>query len=271
MNLTKDILFSFEQDDLLRNEFENSSDRAIAIVSAAFLDEVLGKILKEFFIDDDSHDRTIFTGNGFLSTFSAKINLSYRLGLISEYEYKLINKIRSIRNIFAHELSDLNFSTQSISDKCKNINPPYNLSPVASTNYSKSTGEVVGYDRQVPDPSNPKKIFEHCIIMLMHILGSRQINARQDKRQIANNYESFDEPATVLFELMKSTIAANEITINHIEKNIISNKERISELKDIFSKLSKPDYSTSPHIAVELSKIAPEIPELEESNNIMSK
>jgi len=81
-------------------------------------------VLLAFFVSDAPHDKKVFDGNGPLSTFSSKIDLCYRLGLISKDEYRVMHVVRSIRNQFAHKLGGVAFSSQSIADRCKSISIP---------------------------------------------------------------------------------------------------------------------------------------------------
>src|SRR5450830_482812 len=118
---------SKEKINFLKQEFKGSSDRAAAIIGGAFLEDYLESMLQYYFIADTKHDSVIFEGNGPLSTFSAKISLCYRIGLISKNEYEKLEAIRAIRNKFAHELSFLNFFDQSIAARCKNIEYPVEM------------------------------------------------------------------------------------------------------------------------------------------------
>ena len=68
------------------NEIKNTTDRSCVIVAAAFIDDMLEMLLKSFLTESSKTDNSdLFENNGALSTFSSKIKLSYRLGLISPY------------------------------------------------------------------------------------------------------------------------------------------------------------------------------------------
>lgn len=121
------MLSSIEAFEELDAEFKRNSDRGVAIISCSFIDSALREILSNFFLDDLKNDKKIFEGNGPLNTFSSKITIAYQLGLISKKEYKIIDTIRSIRNIFAHQIVQCDFNELSIKDKCKNISVPKHL------------------------------------------------------------------------------------------------------------------------------------------------
>ena len=100
---------SFENVAALRKELEGTSDRAALIVAGAFLDDVLRELLCEFLIKGTEDHRELFEGTGALATFSAKIEMSFRLGLISEGEHRTLTAIRKVRNEFAHILGEMSF------------------------------------------------------------------------------------------------------------------------------------------------------------------
>ena len=50
----------------------------------SIIDQVLSDLLKAFLIKSDSVEKDLFKGNGILSTFDSKIQMSYYLGLISK-------------------------------------------------------------------------------------------------------------------------------------------------------------------------------------------
>jgi DNA-binding MltR family transcriptional regulator len=59
-----------------------------------------------------------------LSSFAARINVTYSLGLISKEEWVDLTCLRKIRNEFAHEPFTKSFSDQSITDKIRNLKIP---------------------------------------------------------------------------------------------------------------------------------------------------
>lgn len=101
--------------DLLEKEIDSVSDRSCAIVCAAFLDDFLERLILSFLTTESpSQDKLLLENNGPLSTFSAKIVLAYRLGLISKKEYENLTVIRKIRNAFAHDIRINSFDDSKI-------------------------------------------------------------------------------------------------------------------------------------------------------------
>ena len=66
-------------------------------------------------------------GEGPLSTFYAKIELAYALGLISDMDRLDLHVIRSVRSDFAHTASLIKFDTPEVKKKCSSLKPRGNL------------------------------------------------------------------------------------------------------------------------------------------------
>ena len=107
----------------LSSEFKDESDRAAAVLFAAYLDHLLGELIAAYMaVEYDRVDKLLYKdGHGPLGTFAARINTTHCLGLLSEDEYSDLNIIRRIRNDFAHKLVGLTFEYQSIADRCRNL------------------------------------------------------------------------------------------------------------------------------------------------------
>ena len=104
------------------DEFNNESPRGAVIIAAAFLDAQLQKLIENHFINDKLANQEIFDKNGSLSSFYAKIQIAYCLGLISKEIRHDLNMIRKIRNNFAHEMFELSFEDKGIIDLCNKLN-----------------------------------------------------------------------------------------------------------------------------------------------------
>lgn len=179
----------------VQEEFSRNSDRGVAVVIASLLDEILKEVLQNFLIKDDKNDKEIFEGNGPLSSFSSKITLCYRLGLISQYEFKIINTIRAIRNDFAHHLGGISFETQSIKQKCINICIPDHLFHPSLIPLPNNEGAIAPVRVVRADRNNPRELFQETSLQLMHLLLGRTIAALVQSRKPLAEYKSATEPA----------------------------------------------------------------------------
>lgn len=99
--------------------FRAESDRACAVLGAALLDARLESLYNRRL---HNSKEKLLTGNGPLSTFSARIRVACALNWISEDVGFDLDQIRSIRNEFAHNADhELSFGNQSIADKCRTL------------------------------------------------------------------------------------------------------------------------------------------------------
>lgn len=111
-----DVLFR------IREELEKESDRGCALVSAAYLENELSILLKIFFIDQGKDTtKVLFDFNGPVGTFSAKIKMANALGLLPTEIKTELERLRSIRNDFAHLQEHLTFESKSISSQINNM------------------------------------------------------------------------------------------------------------------------------------------------------
>jgi hypothetical protein len=106
-------------------EFQSESDRAAVILCAAKIDYLLQQILLKYLLPSPSNTDEVFDNEGPASTFSAKINLCYRLRLIDNGMAKSIHIIRKIRNTFAHEMSGGKLDSGTHRDRVNTLYMPY--------------------------------------------------------------------------------------------------------------------------------------------------
>jgi hypothetical protein len=94
----------------LLDEFKSQSDRIAVIVGAAQLDALLADLLAAFMLDGPkatARDADALLGQDKpLGSFSARIKVAYRLGLIGRQFAETLDLIRKIRNDFAHKVSE---------------------------------------------------------------------------------------------------------------------------------------------------------------------
>jgi DNA-binding MltR family transcriptional regulator len=98
-------------------DYDEASDRAVAIVGPAFLDTLLTEMLVNFLIDDEKEVQRLVQPDGPLGTFGAKVSACYCLGLIGETIKSDLRLVAKIRNRFAHNLR-ANFSDEQIKSWC---------------------------------------------------------------------------------------------------------------------------------------------------------
>jgi len=119
------------------------SDRGSAIVGAALIEDSLKEMIIAFLIEPEQKKDELFSGAfAPLGSLSSKIAISYRLGLISSNVRKSLDFIRKIRNDFAHTSHEIDFKTQSIHDRIREI---FNLNKnLLDTIWDISKDSIVG-------------------------------------------------------------------------------------------------------------------------------
>lgn len=164
MTINNEEVF-FKDVEHVSKELWGESERASVIVGSALLDETLRQIITNFLIQDKTskkkHDKELFEGYGPLATFSARIKIAFRLGLISENEKRNLDLIRKMRNDFAHKIDDLSFDDKTIRGYVRTLN------------LTKTTDNI----------QDAWARFQVYVFVLKHRLDTRALEAEQERRQ----------------------------------------------------------------------------------------
>lgn len=94
----------------------DGQDIACALIGAAYLDALLGSLLKEHFVQGETAENMLNVG--VLSEFKARADLAYCLKLVTKEDYQDLAKIAEIRNEFAHSHLGLDFGNGVVAKKC---------------------------------------------------------------------------------------------------------------------------------------------------------
>lgn len=94
------------------------SERGKILVTISYLDELLARAFKAKMHLTKDLTNELFKGFGPLSTLSARTKIAYALGWIGEDTNHDLNKMRSIRNEFAHGHTAMDFSDPSVAARC---------------------------------------------------------------------------------------------------------------------------------------------------------
>ncbi|MBU1393561.1 MAG: hypothetical protein KJ856_12930 [Gammaproteobacteria bacterium] len=117
--------------DMLGNE----SDRGCVIVSAAIFDDILTSLLKKKLAPSLEKKDELFENGSAFSSFSSRIDLAYRLGIIRGNFRATLHMIRKIRNEFAHISEPKSFDTSSVKSRVIEI---FNLNKSIMDSFSES-------------------------------------------------------------------------------------------------------------------------------------
>jgi DNA-binding MltR family transcriptional regulator len=108
--------------------FSEKNDWTLAMTAASLLESTLEiAIEKNFRPLNASERRDLFDGTSPLTTFSAKIKMTYALDIIGRMTRDDMDCIRDIRNAFAHTRVDLSFDQEYVVRVCNKIKLPDNL------------------------------------------------------------------------------------------------------------------------------------------------
>lgn len=93
----------------------DQSDRDAAIIAAAIIENVLERLIKAKFVSRSvQRENAMFSNGGALQNLSAKIQIGAAFGMFSEKFGDDLNRIKDIRNVFAHAATFVDFNTPEI-------------------------------------------------------------------------------------------------------------------------------------------------------------
>jgi hypothetical protein len=113
--------FGIEDGRKFLDELLGPSDRACAIVGAAYVERFLICLIQakmRAFTKKES-DALFFEERAILKTFAARTEIAYALESISKEQKTILNSIRRVRNVFAHAVRPITFEHELIADVCK--------------------------------------------------------------------------------------------------------------------------------------------------------
>ncbi len=123
--------------DSFIDQLVKEGDRATVILAVAKLDLILSQILQKHLISIPGSKDELLDDDGPLSTFSAKIHIAYRLGLIDNLFAHSLHLIRKIRNNFAHEVEGCSLNSGSHRDRVREL-----IAPVKDLESFRSTCDL---------------------------------------------------------------------------------------------------------------------------------
>jgi len=160
MSRSKESTLSVSLDDWASwsQELQAETDRGLATASSAILENLLGRLIEGFLVDDTrASEKLLSDAYSPLSSFSARIAAAYSLGLISKDERDDLNLIREIRNVFTHQTNSPSFSDDRIEAKVQRLKT-----------YKLITKEIVS-----STSAPPKEIFREVVTMLSTFIDLR--------------------------------------------------------------------------------------------------
>jgi DNA-binding MltR family transcriptional regulator len=180
----------------IREFYDESPDRGIAISLPAIIDDRLTSILKLVMLDNKKLLNEFFTPGGSLSNFGTKINLVYMLGIVDEEVYRDLSVINKIRNKFAHRVDIKRLEQQPIKDLIANMGTYQALVRISKSPHNPiKEGPMTDQDKFVialarTDLTNMRWTFRSCMRMMIirlnaiaHALTEAQKKAEEQAKQ----------------------------------------------------------------------------------------
>lgn len=121
-------------------EMHTGSDRVAAILGSALVENELLHLLETRFWDEGDRKALFHNGGAPLRTFSSRILIAKAVGLVSATMADELNRVREIRNMFAHALLSVDFAHPEVDAYCEGLKP-------GQANMLSSEGDD---DREVP-------------------------------------------------------------------------------------------------------------------------
>ena len=132
---------------------KQETDRGCALMIASFLDSKLEALLRSGFVDSTKIAGEILGISGPLGTFSARIDMSYLLGIVGPKIHRDLHLMRKIRNIFGHDYKLVSFNDQRISSRCKEL-----------------------YHHTLEEKESPRKIFIRTAMQILAIFNKELLH-----------------------------------------------------------------------------------------------
>ena len=108
--------------NLLNKSLHDLDERGLVLSLAAFAEDALGQLLAAFMLATEATDQLLEGFNAPLGTFSSRIKAAYALGLIAKDQSDDLERLRKIRNEFAHSWRPITFANPKIAAHIRALN-----------------------------------------------------------------------------------------------------------------------------------------------------
>ncbi len=108
----------FQEFQAFLNNLKKESDRGMVLISGALLDDLLERCICSLLLDHPRVNQLFESGP--LGSLSSRALMAFLLGILSDSEYQECERVRKVRNFFAHEVG-CTFQTQKVKDICSSF------------------------------------------------------------------------------------------------------------------------------------------------------
>jgi len=158
-----------EESQALYDAVNDERDLPCVLISTSFLDHCLVSLLERFFIQSDNTKKVLDPRSGSLGTFSARVDMSYCLGLISKGLFQNLHKVGRIRNKFAHSYLSKTFTDPEVVYLCEKLTFP---KVAGGKRVECNTGNSYDIDNPWERFTEPKLKFTICVVLMANSLLS---------------------------------------------------------------------------------------------------
>jgi DNA-binding MltR family transcriptional regulator len=134
-------------------ENQNQTDRAVAIIGAAYVDLVLRDAITARLLSNDELMENLFENRGPLQEFGSRIQLAFALKIFGRAAYRDLRAIKDIRNAFAHSADAMDFNHQDIARLCDGLWYP----------------RKIQYKNR-PKPATPREFYVRAVALITDLL-----------------------------------------------------------------------------------------------------
>ena len=96
--------------NLLTRSLHDLDDRGLVLSLSAFAEDALGSLLKAFMMPSEATTQLLEGFNAPLGTLSSRIKAAYAMGLTTKEQFQDLERLRKIRNEFAHTWRPISLS-----------------------------------------------------------------------------------------------------------------------------------------------------------------
>lgn len=108
--------------NFLLSQFYKESDRAAVILIVSIIDNLLETLLKSYLVPNPSSSDSLFDNpTSPLANLNSKIDILFRIGLISSKFSRDLHLIRKVRNSFAHDIYGCDFEDGSVKSRIREL------------------------------------------------------------------------------------------------------------------------------------------------------
>lgn len=228
----------------LTKSLRDLDDRGLVLSLAAFAEEALGELLKAFLISSDATLQLIEGFNAPLGTFSSRIKAAYATGLITKEQFLDLERLRKIRNEFAHTWKSVDISNQKIATLIDSMEYsriddlfPETLHEKIRSSMSCLLVEIRSSTHQII-----KKRVKIALVGRQLMRGfsgdfdNQILNAREELNEIVRNLENSDKKKTEFYKTLLFRYK-DRITVLAKPEGHEQKKELVALLEELASAL----------------------------------